>query len=146
MLAYLPPPLKRGLLMQCALLLVGSAILLLVSALAARSFLVGGLVYFLPNVYFSLYAFRFQGSACMELTVRSFNKGQSSKLVLASLGFALAFSFIKPLNNIVFFSAFFLMILSQIEIGRRVSSYLHRRCQSKNAEEVAPENTGSSSR
>lgn len=121
----LPAPVKWGLMLQASALAVLYFGLFLYDANWGHSAFFGGLIYFLPNIYFTLYAFRYQGPAYKELIVRSFYWGQSSKLMLVAMGFALVFRFYPAANTTAVFCAFFAMIVSQWLIARQVSAYQH---------------------
>lgn len=106
---------------QIVILWIAQFLLLLLSVLGfwwlnptiALSVLVGGLIYLLPNAYFTLYAFRFRGSQQAILILRSIYRGEVGKLILTGLGFALAFIFLKPIDPVALFIAYGLMTLSQ---------------------------------
>lgn len=85
------------------------------------SALLGGLLYILPNGYFTYYAFRWAGSHFAYGIVRSFYWGEAGKLALAAVGFALVFRFVAPLHIGALFSVFGLMIALQWLIAIRLT-------------------------
>ncbi|KRW61016.1 F0F1 ATP synthase subunit I [Pseudomonas sp. TTU2014-080ASC] len=78
------------------------------SSVAGYSGLCGGLIAFLPNVYFAHKAFRFSGARAAQAIVRSFYAGEAGKLVLTAVLFALTFAGVKPLEPLAVFGVFFL--------------------------------------
>ncbi len=77
-------------------------------AVAGYSGLCGGLIAWLPNVYFAHKAFRFSGARAAQAIVRSFYAGEAGKLVLTAVLFALTFAGVKPLEALAVFGVFFL--------------------------------------
>jgi len=59
---------------------------------AAYSAAIAGLVCILPNVYFAIKFFKFQGARAAKKIVNAFYKGEAMKLVLTFVLFALAFA------------------------------------------------------
>ena len=68
----------------------------------------GGLIAWLPNVYFTHKAFRFSGARAAQAIVRSFYAGEAGKLVLTAVLFALVFAGVRPLDALALFSVFLL--------------------------------------
>lgn len=91
------------------------------SKLAAYSFLLGALIYILANAYFALYAFRYRGSSMGPWITRSFSWGESGKLALTAVGFALVFRLVQPLSVAALFAGFCSMILLQCFVGFKVA-------------------------
>ncbi len=98
---------------QCTLLLLVSFALLAVDRVVAYSFCLGGLVYVIPNLYFVYYAFRYSGASLVPYIMQSFSKGESGKIALAAMGFALVFRFVEPLHAAALFAGFIAMIILQ---------------------------------
>lgn len=92
----------------------------------AASVLLGGLLFYIPNTYFTLYAFRYTGYPMGTWVVQSFYWGQSGKLALSAVGFAIVFRFVQPLNVGILFSAFFLMIVVHIFVATRLCSQMQQ--------------------
>jgi ATP synthase protein I len=78
----------------------------------AYSILVGGLIYWIPNAYFTLYAFRFKGARAASAVLHSMYRGEVGKFVLTALGFSLAFISIKPINFVGLFLAYMAMMFT----------------------------------
>ncbi|KAF1070372.1 MAG: hypothetical protein GAK45_00815 [Pseudomonas citronellolis] len=105
-------PAIRLLLVQLAVLLLGAATLwFLRGAVAGYSGLFGGVIAWLPNVYFARKAFRYSGARSAQLIVRSFYAGEAGKLILTAVLFALAFAGVKPLEAASLFGIYLLTLL-----------------------------------
>ncbi len=85
------------------------------------SAIAGGLIFLIPNSYFTFYAFRYSGAEAAQNIVRSFNRGQSGKLVLVALGFALAAKYVKPLQPVVLILSFIFMVLCHVFVAQHVA-------------------------
>lgn len=73
--------------------------------------LCGGLIAWLPNVYFAHKAFRFSGARAAQNIVRSFYAGEAGKLILTAVLFALTFAGVKPLEAPAVFGVFLLTLM-----------------------------------
>ncbi|WP_079204092.1 F0F1 ATP synthase subunit I [Pseudomonas sp. CC6-YY-74] len=97
------------LLTQLAVLLLAAAVLYATQgAVSGYSGLCGGLIAWLPNVYFAHKAFRFSGARAAQAIVRSFYAGEAGKLILTAVLFALTFAGVKPLDALAVFGVFLL--------------------------------------
>jgi ATP synthase protein I len=77
-------------------------------AVSGYSGLCGGVIAWLPNVYFAHKAFRFTGARAAQAIVRSFYAGEAGKLILTAVLFALTFAGVKPLAPLAVFGVFLL--------------------------------------
>ena len=77
-------------------------------AVAGYSGACGGLIAWLPNLYFAHKAFRFTGARAAPAIVRSFYAGEAGKLILTAVLFALTFAGVKPLEALAVFGVFML--------------------------------------
>ncbi|SNS56656.1 ATP synthase protein I [Pseudomonas segetis] len=77
-------------------------------SVSGYSGLCGGLIAWLPNVYFAHKAFRFSGARAAQAIVRSFYAGEAGKLILTAVLFALTFAGVKPLDALAVFGVFLL--------------------------------------
>jgi ATP synthase protein I len=77
-------------------------------AVSGYSGVCGGLIVWLPNLYFAYKAFRFSGARAAQAIVRSFYAGEAGKLILTAVLFALAFVGVKPLAPLALFGVFLL--------------------------------------
>lgn len=75
---------------------------------AGYSGLCGGVIAWLPNLYFAHKAFRFSGARAAQNIVRSFYAGEAGKLILTAVLFALTFAGVKPLDALAVFGVFLL--------------------------------------
>ncbi|MFP8966913.1 ATP synthase subunit I [Pokkaliibacter sp. CJK22405] len=99
-------PVKRILLGQLLLTLVLGSCALVFDPITALSISLGGIVCFLPNVYFAWRLFAVRGARSSRDIAKAFYKGEAGKLVLTVVLFALVFSQIKPLNVVALFIGF----------------------------------------
>ena len=90
------------------LLLAAAAFLTFRGPVAGYSGLSGGLIAWLPNLYFAHKAFRFSGARAAQEIIRSFYAGEAGKFVLTAALFMLAFAGVKPLDPLALFSGFVL--------------------------------------
>lgn len=84
---------------------------LLIDGVASYSILLGGLISIVPNGYFAWKVFRFRGARNTPLIVKSFYAGETGKLIMTGVFFALVFAGIKPLNEFAVIVSFILTII-----------------------------------
>lgn len=97
------------LLAQLAVLLLAAIVLYATRGpVSGYSGLCGGLIAWLPNLYFAHKAFRFGGARAAQVIVRSFYAGEAGKLILTAVLFALTFAGVKPLEALTVFGVFLL--------------------------------------
>lgn len=113
-------PVWYSLISHLTLLLVLTGLLYAVEQVVAISFLLGGLVYSIPNLYFVHYAFRYSGAVLAPLITQSFSWGESGKMALSAVGFALVFRFVETLNHVALFAGFLTMIIFQWFVASRI--------------------------
>ncbi|MCY1265447.1 F0F1 ATP synthase subunit I [compost metagenome] len=105
-------PAFRLLLVQLVVLLIGAAVLWFArGSVAGYSGLLGGLIAWLPNVYFARKAFRYSGARSAQLIVRSFYAGEAGKLILTAVLFALVFVGVPQLEPKALFGIYLLALL-----------------------------------
>jgi len=80
--------------------------------LAGKSALLGGLIAFLPALYFSLKTLCFGQTNEARQIVRSFYQAEAGKLILAAALCALVFAKVKPVDAAALFAVFFCTQLS----------------------------------
>ena len=83
------------------------------NSVIAYSVLIGGLIYIIPNMYFAFYAFRYCGAQAAQYVLMSFYRGEIGKFLLSSVGFAITFTLVQPLNLISVFSAYIALTIFQ---------------------------------
>lgn len=107
------PPIVKIFCTQLALTLLISAIYYLVDGrVAGYSALLGGTVFFIPQLYFGIKAFMFSGARAIDKIVVNFYKGESSKIIIIVIGFALIFTFIKPIDYFALYSSFIAILIA----------------------------------
>lgn len=86
------------------------------------SVLTGCLLFLVPSIYFTMYAFRYTSVQFTSFTVQLFYRGQMGKLVLTALGFALVFKFYSQRNPVALFAAYGLMLTVHVFVAHFLSS------------------------
>lgn len=114
------PPILRIPLVQLIFLLPVTLAVWWFNPTVACSLLLGGIIHILPNTYFALYAFRYQGARSASLALRSMSRGEAGKFILTLTGFALVFRFFEAVNAFALFASYFLMIVLSIVVASRV--------------------------
>ena len=117
------PPVGRIALVQLAILVVATIGVLPVDVAAAYSILIGGLIQIGPQAYFTRLAFRYRGARQAPNILRAIQKGETGKLLLTAVLFALAFSFIKPLHIPSLFLSYGAMIIVQWFCAARILNH-----------------------
>ncbi|MFT7558416.1 MAG: ATP synthase protein I [Flavobacteriales bacterium] len=113
----LKSPILLTLGLQLAVLLPVVGLVYCVYQKATVSLLLGALVFVLPNLLFTRYTFRYRGANNAIEIYRSFQFGETVKLVATVLGFALVFKYVQQLNILVFFAAYVSMVTLQFYIA-----------------------------
>lgn len=106
------PPLYIAFIIQffiCVMLALAAWLLL--DVVTAYSVLLGGLVSIVPNSYFAWKAFRYRGASNTPLIVKSFYAGETGKLIMTGVSFALVFGGVKPLNELAVIVSFIIAIV-----------------------------------
>ena len=93
-----------------AMILVGAVGFAQAGNVAGLSALLGGLIAWVPNVYFAIRAFRHRGARLAQKIVRSFYAGAFGKYVLTMAMFAMVFIMVRPLNPLALFIGFILVM------------------------------------
>lgn len=98
--------------MQLVIAVIVSLLLLFYSGVAsAWSALMGGLIFILPNAYFTRYAFMGKEQESPQLIVRRFYQGEAGKLALTAVMFVLCFVLVKSVQMVVLLSMYIAMIV-----------------------------------
>ena len=102
-----PPPVYKVIVAQLIATAFITAISLLFSgSVTAYSALLGGLISALPNSYFVLQAFKYQGARNADKVVKSFIKGELGKIAITIVLFALSFTLITNLSELALILGF----------------------------------------
>lgn len=105
------PPVHIAFVIQVLLCVTAALVsLLLLDMVAAYSILLGGFISIVPNGYFAWKAFRFRGARNTPLIIKSFYAGETGKLIMTGVLFALVFAGIRPLNELAVILSFIITI------------------------------------
>lgn len=91
-------PIVRWSLAISGLILIQSLLWALHGFLAFYSALLGGLIYAIPNAYFTHRVFRHQGARQASLVVNEIFRGEAIKFSLTAIFFAAVFLLIEPVH------------------------------------------------
>ena len=104
------PPVYKVIIAQLAVTVFMAVISLLMSGIVlAYSLLAGGLISALPNSYFALHAYRYQGARNAQNVVKGFIRGELGKIIMTVILFALSFTLITSLNELALILGFTLI-------------------------------------
>lgn len=116
------PPVYKVIVAQfLATAFIAAASLFLSGTITAYSIVVGGLISALPNSYFALQAFKFQGARNADRVVKSFIRGELGKIGITLVLFALSFTLITNLHEL----ALILGFIAVHFIGVMVSAFIN---------------------
>lgn len=115
-------PVLKVVIIEFSIVLVLGVLLCVLYPVIGLSTLVGGMIFVIPNTYFTFYAFRYSGGQWAPWILRSFYRGQAGKLVLVGVGFAMAFKLVNPLHPIALFGTFVFMNFVHILVAANISS------------------------
>ena len=117
------PPVGRIAITQLFVLLIVVVAISPVDVTAAYSILIGGVIQIGPQAYFTRLAFRYLGARQAPEILRAIHKGETGKLLLTAVLFALAFSFVEPLHLPGLFLSYGAMIIVQWFCAARVLNH-----------------------
>ncbi|MEQ8953427.1 MAG: ATP synthase subunit I [Gammaproteobacteria bacterium] len=86
--------------------LIAAISLLFSGSTIAYSTLLGGMISALPNSYFAMKAFRYQGARQADLVVKSFMRGEAGKIAITLVLFALSFTLITSISELALILGF----------------------------------------
>ena len=102
-----PPPVYKVIVAQlAATVFIAAVSLLFLGNVNAYSVLLVGLISALPNSYFALQAFKYQGARNADKVVKSFIRGQLGKIGITIVLFALSFTLITNLSELALILGF----------------------------------------
>lgn len=133
-----PAPITRVLAIEFATVVVIAASATVFGSTASYSALLGGMLFFLPNAYFTLYTFRYRGVDWTPWIAFSVYRGQAAKLMLSAVGFALVFRFFETLQAGTMFVVFGVMMFLHIVL----TSYATKQLETTPLKVGAPNSTG----
>ena len=95
------PPVYKVIIAQLTVTVFVAVIFLLISdVVLSYSLLVGGLISAVPNSYFALHAYRYQGARNAQKVVKGFIRGELGKIIMTVMMFAVSFALITSLNEL----------------------------------------------
>ena len=95
------PPVYKVIIAQLTVTVFVAVIFLLISdVVLSYSLLVGGLISAVPNSYFALHAYRYQGARNAQNVVKGFIRGELGKIIMTVMMFAVSFALITSLNEL----------------------------------------------
>jgi ATP synthase protein I len=104
----------RLIVFQVLLVAISAVVFLLIDdGHSARSAMLGGMIYVLPNYIFTRFAFRYMGARQIKNVAASFAVGESLKLFLTVVFFIAVLGFVK-VNYLPLYVTFALAIGSQL--------------------------------
>lgn len=107
------PPIYKAIVTQFVVSTIAAlSAFALMDGVTGYSVFLGGMVSTLPNAYFALKAFRYRGARQMLLIVKSFYAGESGKLIITAVMFALIFAGIRPLNELAVIIGFIITLFT----------------------------------
>lgn len=105
------PPVKRLLVAQLLIVVVVFLVVMVgFDMTAAKSAAIGALIAAIPNAYFTHWAFRYSGASATTRVTQAFYRGEAGKFLLTSLLFAGTFILVDPLNVVVTFLVYTVML------------------------------------
>ena len=124
-----PPPVYKVIVVQLAWTALLSLVCMVIfDAAVGCSALMGGLISAVPNSYFALQAFKFQGAQNADKVVKSFIRGELGKIVFTGVLFALSFTLVKGLNEFALIAGF----IATHFVGVIMSGFIDSRLTGKN--------------
>lgn len=105
--------------LQCVALVLFSIAVFPFDWVAAYSALAGGLISIVPNAYFARQAFRYSGARRAREISQAFYRGEMGKYLSTAVLFAGVFAGLSPLNVLVLFLAYLvIMLLNTLLVAR----------------------------
>ena len=123
------PPVYKVIVAQLVATAFMAAFSLLFSGIIlAYSVLLGGLISALPNSYFVLHAFKYQGARNAEKVVKGFIKGELGKIAITIALFALSFTLVSDLNELALILGFIVTHFVGVMMSGRIARQpVHKR-------------------
>ena len=107
------PPIYKVIVTQfIATLVAALSTFALIDGITGYSVFLGGMVSTIPNAYFAVKAFRYSGARQMPQVLKSFYAGESGKMIITAVMFALVFAGVKPLNELAVIISYIFVLIS----------------------------------
>ncbi|MDG2090238.1 MAG: ATP synthase subunit I [Gammaproteobacteria bacterium] len=107
-----PPIYKIFVTQSIATLIAALSAFVLFDLVTGCSVFLGGMTSTLPNAYFAIKAFRYRGARQIAQAVKSFYAGESGKMIITAVMFAMVFAGVKPLNELAVIISYILILIS----------------------------------
>ncbi|MDN6320313.1 MAG: ATP synthase subunit I [Marinobacter sp.] len=105
-------PLARWLTIELTGLVILSLLWSLHSALAGYSAFIGGLIFIVPNAWFTRRVYRYEGARQMRLMVGNLFRAESTKIALTAVFFAAVFTLMEPVHVPALLFTFAVMVVT----------------------------------
>ncbi len=107
------PPIYKVIVTQFVVTVIAAlSTFALMDTVAAYSVFLGGMISTGPNAYFALKVFRYRGARQMPMILKSFYAGETGKLIITAVLFALVFGGIRPLNELAVIVSFIVTLIA----------------------------------
>ena len=118
-----PPMLRIFAFLLCCVCLISLVFLIFGETKSAISAFLGGAIFVIPQLYFSAKAFRYVGARAIPKIVQNFYKGESTKILLIALSFALVFKFYAAeVDHFALFFSFIATVIANMFVPAFVMS------------------------
>jgi len=125
------PPVYIAFIVQFLLCIAVTLIALLtLNLVTAYSILLGGFISIVPNGYFAWKAFRYRGARNTPLIVKSFYAGETGKLIMTGVLFAVVFAGVRPIDELAIIVSFIVSIIVGLLATAWVSATWQKRRKS----------------
>ncbi len=114
------PPLLRISRWQLLAALVLTGVVLPMGRVQAYSFLIGCLIQIGGSAYFARLAWRYQGARQAHNMLATMYRGATGKIVLSAAAFAVVFALVKPLDALLMFAGYLIMVPCHALLAARV--------------------------
>ncbi|MCH8497660.1 MAG: ATP synthase subunit I [Marinobacter sp.] len=105
-------PMARWLAIMVGMLMIQSLLWLLCGWVAFYSAWLGGLIFVIPNAYFTHRVFKHQGARLAPYMVNELFKGEAIKFSLTAVMFAAVFLLIEPVHVLALLFTFAVMVVT----------------------------------
>lgn len=119
------PPLWRITLIQLSILLVLATTAIPLGKVVVYSVLLGGLVQVAANAYFARLAFRYQGARRIGMALQAMYRGETGKIMMSAVLFAVAFALVTPLNMLAMVATYVALTVTHLLVAAAVLKH-HR--------------------
>jgi len=107
------PPIYKVIVTQFVVTVIAAlSTFALMDTVVAYSVFLGGMISTGPNAYFALKVFRYRGARQMPMILKSFYAGETGKLIITAVLFALVFGGIRPLNELAVIVSFIVTLIA----------------------------------